>query len=83
MAVSEKNATFATRNMDNKQKALELGQKPVGQLLLQYALPAMVAMVASSLYNIIDRSVIGQVVGPEAIAGLELRWGWALRPVSA
>lgn len=56
--------------MDNKQKALELGLKPVGQLLWQYALPAMVAMVASSLYNIIDRSVIGQVVGPEAIAGL-------------
>ncbi len=55
---------------DNKQKALELGTKPVGQLLWQYALPAMVAMVASSLYNIIDRSVIGQVVGPEAIAGL-------------
>lgn len=58
------------RNMENKQKALELGQKPVGRLLWQYALPAMVAMVASSLYNIIDRSVIGQMVGPEAIAGL-------------
>jgi len=56
--------------MENRQKALELGQKPVGRLLWQYALPAMVAMVASSLYNIIDRSVIGQVVGPEAIAGL-------------
>ena len=56
--------------MDNRQKTLELGTKPVGQLLWQYALPAMVAMVASSLYNIIDRSVIGQVVGPEAIAGL-------------
>ena len=56
--------------MDNKQAALELGQKPVGQLLWQYALPAIVAMTASSLYNIIDRSVIGQVVGPEAIAGL-------------
>ncbi|UKK47668.1 MATE family efflux transporter [Prevotella sp. E9-3] len=55
---------------DSKQAALELGTKPVGILLLQYALPAMVAMVASSLYNIIDRSVIGQVVGPEAIAGL-------------
>jgi putative MATE family efflux protein len=55
---------------DNKQAALELGIKPVGSLLWQYALPAMVAMVASSLYNIIDRSVIGQVVGPEAIAGL-------------
>ena len=55
---------------DNRQAALELGTKPVGALLWQYALPAMVAMVASSLYNIIDRSVIGQIVGPEAIAGL-------------
>ena len=56
--------------MDNKQAALELGTKPVGKLLTQYALPAIVAMTASSLYNIIDRAFIGQVVGPEAIAGL-------------
>ena len=56
--------------MDNKQATLELGTKPVGQLLIQYALPAIVAMTASSLYNIIDRAFIGQVVGPEAIAGL-------------
>lgn len=56
--------------MDNKQATLELGTKPVGRLLMQYALPAMVAMTASSLYNIIDRAFIGQVVGPEAIAGL-------------
>ena len=55
---------------DNKQAALALGTKPVGQLLWQYALPAIVAMTASSLYNIIDRAMIGQVVGPEAIAGL-------------
>ena len=56
--------------MDNKQKALELGQKPVGALLWQYALPAIVAMTASSLYNIIDRATIGQVVGANAINGL-------------
>ena len=56
--------------MDNRQKALELGHKPVGRLLWQYALPAIVAMTASSLYNIIDRAFIGQVVGPDAIAGL-------------
>ena len=56
--------------MDNKQAALELGTKPVGHLLWQYALPAIVAMSASSLYNIIDRAMIGQIVGPEAIAGL-------------
>ena len=47
-----------------------MGTQPVGQLLWQYALPAIVAMSASSLYNIIDRAFIGQVVGPEAIAGL-------------
>ncbi len=56
--------------MDNKQATLELGTKPVGKLLTQYALPAIVAMTASSLYNIIDRAFIGQIVGPEAIAGL-------------
>jgi len=56
--------------MDNRQSTLELGTKPVGRLLTQYALPAIVAMTASSLYNIIDRAFIGQMVGPEAIAGL-------------
>lgn len=58
--------------MDNKKATLALGSKPVGQLLRQYALPAIVAMVASSLYNIIDRAFIGQVVGPMAISGLAI-----------
>lgn len=58
--------------MDNKKATLELGTKPVGHLLWQYALPAIIAMTASSLYNIIDRMFIGQVVGPEAIAGLTI-----------
>jgi putative MATE family efflux protein len=56
--------------MDRKKATLEIGTKPIGRLLWQYALPAMVAMTASSLYNIIDRAFIGQIVGPEAIAGL-------------
>ena len=72
MAVQAISSNFAhyLYNMDNKQAALELGTKPIGQLLWQYALPAIVAMSASSLYNIIDRAMIGQIVGPEAIAGL-------------
>lgn len=57
---------------DNKQATLELGTKPVGQLLRQYALPAIIAMTASSLYNIVDRVFIGQVVGPMAISGLAI-----------
>lgn len=58
--------------MDNKKATLELGTKPVGKLLWQYALPAIIAMTAASLYNIIDRMFIGQKVGAEAIAGLTI-----------
>lgn len=56
--------------MSNKQATLELGTRPVGSLLFQYALPAIVAMVASSLYNMVDSIFIGQGVGPLAISGL-------------
>lgn len=56
--------------MDNKQATLELGTKPVGKLLMQYALPAIVAMTASSLYNMVDSIFIGQGVGALAISGL-------------
>lgn len=58
--------------MDNKQATLELGTKPVGKLLAQYALPAIVAMTASSLYNMIDSIFIGQGVGALAISGLAI-----------
>lgn len=58
--------------MDNKKATLELGINPVGKLLVQYALPAIIAMTAASLYNIIDRVFIGQVVGPMAISGLAI-----------
>lgn len=56
----------------NKKAALELGTKPVGTLLAQYALPAIVAMVASSLYNMIDSIFIGQGMGAYAISGLAI-----------
>ena len=58
--------------MDNKTATLELGTKPVSSLLAQYALPAIVAMTAASLYNMIDRMFIGQVVGAMAISGLAI-----------
>lgn len=49
-----------------------LAEKPVGSLLMQYAIPAIVAMAASSVYNIIDGIFIGHGVGAEAIMGLAL-----------
>ena len=48
----------------------ELGTEKVGKLLKQYALPAIIAQTASSLYNMVDSIFIGQGVGPLAISGL-------------
>ena len=50
----------------------ELGTEPIGKLLLKYAVPAIIAMTASSLYNIVDSIFIGQGVGPYAISGLAI-----------
>ena len=49
---------------------VELGTEPIGKLLKNYAVPAIIAMTASSLYNIVDSIFIGHGVGPLAIAGL-------------
>ena len=49
-----------------------LGTENIGKLLMQYAIPAIIAMTASSLYNMVDSIFIGQGVGPMAISGLAL-----------
>lgn len=48
----------------------ELGELPIGRLLATYALPATVAMVASSVYNIVDSIFVGQGVGDIGISGM-------------
>ncbi len=53
-------------------KALELEQQPIGKLLIQYATPAIIAMTAMSLYNIVDSIFIGHGVGALAISGLAI-----------
>lgn len=50
----------------------ELGTEKVSKLLRQYAVPAIIAMTASSLYNMVDSIFIGHGVGKFAIAGLAL-----------
>ena len=50
----------------------QLATAPVGRLLWRYSLPAIVGIVVMQLYNIVDRIFIGQVVGPDAIAGLAI-----------
>lgn len=48
----------------------ELGTERIGKLLIRYATPAIIAMLASSLYNIVDRAFIGHGVGAMALSGL-------------
>ena len=55
-----------------KLAALELGTERIRKLLIQYAVPAIIAMTASSLYNMVDSIFIGHGVGALAISGLAL-----------
>ena len=54
----------------NKSIPTELGTEKISKLLKQYALPAIIAQTASSLYNMVDSIFIGHGVGPLAISGL-------------
>lgn len=49
-----------------------LGTAPIGKLLLQYSVPAIISMTLTSLYNIIDSIFIGHGVGALAISGLAI-----------
>ncbi|MBR3834653.1 MAG: MATE family efflux transporter [Lachnospiraceae bacterium] len=40
-----------------------LGTRPVNKLLRQFAIPSMVAMLVSALYNMVDQFFIGRYVG--------------------
>lgn len=51
---------------------MSLGTLPIGKLLVEYSVPAIIASVAMSLYNIIDSIFIGRGVGAMAIAGLAI-----------
>lgn len=51
---------------------MSLGSRPIGKLLIQYSVPAVIASIVTSLYNIIDSIYIGRGVGAMAIAGLAI-----------
>ncbi len=49
-----------------------LGSRSISKLLVQYSVPAIIASVATSVYNIVDSIFIGRGVGPMAISGLAI-----------
>jgi putative MATE family efflux protein len=58
--------------MSQQNSPLILGTERIGKLLKSYAIPAIIAMTASSLYHIADSIFIGHGVGALAIAGLAI-----------
>ena len=51
-------------------RTTELGTAPIHKLLLKYAMPAIIAMTATSLYNIVDSIYIGHGCGALALGAL-------------
>ncbi len=49
------------KNKENQENPL--AEKPVGQLIAKFGIPAIISMLVSSLYNIVDQIFIGQGVG--------------------
>lgn len=48
--------------MENK-NTNPLGTEKIGSLLMKFAIPSIIAMLVSSLYNIVDQFFIGRSVG--------------------
>ncbi|PIE55140.1 MAG: MATE family efflux transporter [Dethiosulfovibrio peptidovorans] len=64
--------------MSLKSRSSRMGQEPVGWLLFQFSIPAIVGMVASALYNIVDRMFIGHVVGSRGLAAVTVTFPFFL-----
>ncbi|MGE5422136.1 MAG: MATE family efflux transporter [Ignavibacteriales bacterium] len=56
--------------MDNITR--QLGEEKISKLLWQFSIPAIISTLASSVYIIIDRIFVGQVVGADAISGMSI-----------
>ena len=53
-------------------RATQLEQSSIGRMLFVFALPAIIATSATSVYNIIDRIFIGHAVGELGLAGMTI-----------
>lgn len=58
--------------MAKDEKLQELERRNIWPLLVSYSLPAIVGMVATSVYNVVDAIYVGQWCGAYAIAGMAL-----------
>ena len=46
--------------MQNEKVLNPLGEAPIGRLMVQFAVPSIIAMLVGAIYNIVDQFFIGQ-----------------------
>ena len=54
---------MSTEVIESEKTQNPLGYTPIGSLLRKFAIPSIISMVVSALYNIVDQIFIGQGVG--------------------
>jgi putative MATE family efflux protein len=62
----------------NMDRSAQLGKASIPRLLLSFAIPAIVGMMAQALYNLIDRVFVGHALGSEGIAGTTVAFPFML-----
>jgi len=59
-----------------------LGREPIGKLLVEFSIPAIIGSLIVMLYSVIDRIFIGQKLGAVALAGVTLTFPFSQIAVS-
>jgi len=49
-----------------------MGTEPILKLIIKFALPSIIGLLAHSLYNLVDRMFVGHYVGTDALAAISI-----------
>lgn len=55
-----------------QQRTQLLGESPIGSLLMKFSIPAIIAMIANALYNVVDSIFVGRGVGSLALTAVTI-----------
>jgi putative MATE family efflux protein len=64
--------TLESAQTKKEMGANRMGELPVGKLLLEFSVPAIIAMIANALYNVIDSIFVGRGVGSLALTAVTI-----------
>ncbi len=53
-------------------RSKRLGEAPIGKLLMEFSIPAIIAMIANALYNVVDSIFVGRGVGSLALTAVTI-----------